>query len=104
MRFFVISNETDTLTGMRLAGMEGAMVSDRRSLEEHIEKVCADENIAVLLITENCASFAPDIINKLKLSGERPLVTVIPGSHGSQLPPDSITRLIREAIGVNIDA
>lgn len=34
MRFFVLSDNTDTLIGMRLAGMEGTLVHTKPQLQE----------------------------------------------------------------------
>ena len=60
----------------------------------------ADDAVAVLLITEKLARLCPDILDELKLNLETPLVVEIPDRHGTGRSPDSITRYIREAIGV----
>lgn len=100
MRIFAISDEQDTLTGLRLAGIEGELADSKREVEECVNSVLASPDIAVILITENCAALIPDTVKKVKLSYANPLLVVIPGSHGSTTPPDSITRLISEAIGI----
>lgn len=102
MRYFLICEDTDTLTGLRLAGIEGKLCQTRREIEQSIDRAQADPQIAILLISEYCASLTPTRINELKLSAHRPLVVVIPGSKGTTRPSDSITRLVREAIGIRI--
>ena len=102
MRYFVISDENDTLVGLRLAGIEGTIATTASEVEAKIKAAAEDSEIAILLITEPCAALCPDLIRELKLSAERPLVTVIPGISGSSRKADSITRLIREAIGIRI--
>ena len=100
MRIFAISDEKDTLTGLRLAGIEGELATTRREVEKYISDVQANSQIAVFLITEGCAALIPELVKTLKLSTTNPLLVVIPGSRGSSRPPDSITRLISEAIGI----
>jgi len=56
----------------------------------------------VLLITENCAAFIPETVKEMKLASTIPLLVVIPGPEGSKREKDSITGLIRDAIGVKI--
>ena len=52
MRGFVISDNTDTLMGMRLAGFEGELVHTREETLAVISKAMHTEDIAVVLITE----------------------------------------------------
>lgn len=102
MKYFCVSDEVDVLTGMRLAGIAGALCATPREVEAAVQRACADPMIAVLLVTETCHDLCPALLDELKLSAERPLVCTIAGSRGSSRRPDSITRLINEAIGVKI--
>ena len=102
MRMFAVADEDDVLTGLRLSGIEGKKASDRKEAEALVSEVQADQLIAVLLITENCAAMIPETVKKLKLSSTNPLVVVIPGIEGSARSKDSITGLIKEAIGIKI--
>jgi len=99
---FAIADEADVLTGLRLSGVEGRLVSDRREAEAGVEAAQADPQIAVLLITESCAELIPETVKRLKLSSSNPLLVVIPGTKGSGRGDNSITELIREAIGIRI--
>ena len=67
-----------------------------------IQTAAADPDIAVLLITEKLAALCQDLIAPLKLTAQRPLVVEIPDRHRAGRAPDSITRYIREAIGVKL--
>ena len=100
MRMFAISDEKDALMGLRLAGIEGKLAATRKEVEECVNTAHANSDIAILLITENCAALIPELVKKIKLSATNPLLVVIPGSHGSNSAPDAITRLISEAIGI----
>ena len=67
-----------------------------------VEAAAADPEIAVLLITEKLAALCGDLIIPMKQSAQRPLVVEIPDRHSAGRSPDSITRYIREAIGVKL--
>lgn len=100
MRCFCISDDPDVLTGMRLAGIDGVAASTKREVDKAVSKVCADSNIAVLIVTEGCYELSRDRLDELKLSAARPLVNVVSDSHGTRSGSDSIMRLINEAIGI----
>jgi len=102
MRFFCISDNADTLTGLRLAGIEGTRVSERREVGAAIADAIAHPDVGVLLITEKLAAKCPDVISDLKLKHTATLVVEIPDSFGTGRSPDSITRYIRESIGVKV--
>ncbi|MCL2747090.1 MAG: V-type ATP synthase subunit F [Oscillospiraceae bacterium] len=102
MRLFVLSDNTDTVTGFRLAGVEGMRVLTPEAARAAVSDVIANPDIGVLLITEKLAASIPDLIFELKLKLTGTLVIEIPDRHGTGRSPDSITKYIREAIGVNI--
>ena len=88
--------------GLRLAGIEGVVVREEPLVRAAIQTAAADPDIAVLLITEKLAALCQDLIAPLKLTAQRPLVVEIPDRHSAGRAPDSITRYIREAIGVKL--
>ena len=102
MRYFTISDNTDTLNGMRLAGIEGVVVHTKQETQAAVADAISDPGIGVILITEKLASLSPELVGDLKLRSTRPLVVEIPDRHGTGRAPDSITRYIREAIGVKL--
>ena len=53
----------------------------------------------MVLITEKLAQLCSDLIYQTKMSVSRPLILEIPDRHGSRTK-DSITRYVREAVGV----
>ena len=102
MKYFVITDSTDTQVGLRLAGIEGVVVREESQVRSAVEAAAADPEIAVLLITEKLAALCGDLIIPMKQSAQRPLVVEIPDRHSAGRSPDSITRNIREAIGVKL--
>ena len=52
MKMYLISDNVDTYTGMRLAGVDGVVVHERDELREALEKTLKDKTIGVVLLTE----------------------------------------------------
>lgn len=102
MKIFLISDNTHTLTGMRLSGVEGVVVHEREEILKELEKVKEERDIGILLITELLVERVKPEINKMKLSNNLPIIVEIPDRHGTRRPPDFLTRYIRESIGVKI--
>lgn len=102
MRFYLISDNIDTYVGMRLVGIEGVVVHESKEVREALTGAMENKDIGVVLITEKLVALTPDLVYDLKLNRKRPLIVEIPDRHGSGRAKDSITRYVREAIGVKI--
>lgn len=98
MKMYLISDNIDTLTGMRLAGVEGAVVHKR----EELDKALADKTIGIILLTEKFGREFPEIIDNVKLERKLPLIVEIPDRHGTGRKPDFITSYVNEAIGLKL--
>ena len=96
MKMYLISDNIDTLTGMRLAGVEGAVVHKREELKEELDKALADKTIGIILLTEKFGREFPEIIDNVKL------IVEIPDRHGTGRKPDFITSYVNEAIGLKL--
>ena len=102
MRMYLISDNIDTLTGMRLAGVEGVVVHERQELKEALDNVLADREVGILLLTEKFGREFPEIIDNVKLERKLPLIIEIPDRHGTGRKPDFITSYVNEAIGLKL--
>jgi V/A-type H+-transporting ATPase subunit F len=102
MRMFLISDNVDTKTGMRLAGIEGVVVHEPDEVKHALKTAMNDSEIGIVLITEKLAELVSDEIYKLKLSHRIPLIVEIPDRHGSRKAEDTITHYVRDAIGLKI--
>ena len=78
MKMYLISDNIDTLTGMRLAGIPGVVAHGKDELEAALTAAFAD----------------PD--------HRMPLIIDIPDRHGSGRRPDFITAYVNEAIGLKL--
>ena len=102
MKMFLISDNIDTQTGLRLAGIEGVVVHTEQEVAEALDAALKDHDIGVILLTEKLGLMIPDKINKIKLDYHIPLIVEIPDRHGTRRTKDSITNYVREAIGLKI--
>ncbi len=102
MKMFLISDNVDTLTGMRLAGVEGCIVHERAELRKALEDAIANKENGIILLTEKFGREFPDIIDDVRLNRRLPLLIEIPDRHGTGRKPDFITSYVNEAIGLKL--
>ena len=88
MKMFLISDNIDTYTGMRLAGVEGVVVHERDELKKALEEAIANKENGVILLTEKFGKEFPDIIDDVRLNHRLPLLIEIPDRHGTGRAPD----------------
>ena len=102
MKAFLVSDNHDSLVGMRLAGISGCLVHTSDEAFAAIERALKMKDLAILAITERAAEMAPYLIQQLRERGELPLVVEIPDRFGTKRGPDFLTRYVQEAIGVKM--
>ena len=102
MKMFLISDNVDNLTGMRLAGVEGCIVHERAELRKALEDAIANKENGIILLTEKFGREFPDIIDDVRLNRRLPLLIEIPDRHGTGRKPDFITSYVSEAIGIKL--
>ena len=78
MKMYLISDNADTYTGMRLAGVEGVIVHERNELKDALEKTIADKEVGIILLTEKFGREFPEIIDEVRLHHKTPLIIEIP--------------------------
>ena len=99
---YLISDNVDTLTGMRLAGVDGVVVHERQELKTAIESAMNDPTVGIILLTEKFGREFPDLINDVRLSRSLPLLIEIPDRHGTTRDENFITSYVNEAVGVKL--
>jgi len=102
LRFYLISDNTDTQMGMRLAGIDGVVVHERAELEKAIGDVLAMEDVGVLIMTARLKALAPELIDDIILHRDRPLIVEIPDRHSFGRPGEAINAYVKNSIGVDI--
>lgn len=102
MKFFLLSDNVDTLTGMRLAGIRGVLVHERDEILSALEDACNRSEVGVLLVTELLSEKVAEELKSIRLDSTKPIVTIIPDRHGERRRSDYITNYIKESIGLKI--
>lgn len=102
MKMYLISDNIDTYTGMRLAGIEGCVVHGLDELKDRMNQALADKEIGILLLTEKFGRDYSDYINGIKMEHTMPLIIEVPDRHGTGRKPDFITSYVNEAIGLKL--
>lgn len=102
MRAFLLSDNLDSLVGLRLAGIEGRVARGAEEITEAIRAVLDDPEVGILVLTEKVAETVPDLVQGLRERGELPLVVEVPDRHGMHRAADFLTAYVRDAIGVNL--
>ena len=96
------SDNVDTYTGMRLAGVDGVVVHEKQELRDALETAMNDKSIGIILLTERFGREFPDLIDEIKLKRKMPLLIEIPDRHGTGRKKDFITSYVNEAIGLKL--
>lgn len=102
MKFFLISDNIDTQMGLRLVGIEGVVVHERREFLEILEEKMHDSSIAIILVTTKLVSLCPDVLSEIKLKQPKPLIVEIPDRHGNSKIGETIDSYVSSAIGVKL--
>ena len=102
MKMFLISDNVDTYTGMRLAGVEGVVVHEEAELREQLDRAVNDREIGIVLLTEKFGRSIPMWSAGSKLERRTPLFVEIPDRHGTGRSKNFITDYVNEAIGLKL--
>lgn len=102
MRFYLISDNSDAMNGMRLAGIEGMVARNESDVKTALEHIAATPDIGMILITEKISETYHDALSPLLAGQTGPLLVTVPSTGGSAAGKDRITRYVREAVGIKI--
>ena len=100
MKTVCISTNNDVLTGMRLAGVEGTLVTTKEEALFSFTAARQDPLVGLVLICQEAAQLLQEQIQEAGRNGSRPLLLQIP-SPGSAIPKENpLAKAIRDAVGV----
>ncbi len=102
MKVFCISDNNDTMLGMRLCGIEGVVLKERDEILKQLDALIADEEIAIVLLTTRAIEEVADVVSNYKLNLQRPLLVEIPDRFGSLEIGETIDSYISDAIGIKL--
>lgn len=102
MKFYLISDNIDTCIGMRMTGINGIVVHEPHEVEKALKESFSDPDIGIVLMTKKLIDLCTDTVFHYKLNNKRPLIVEIPDRHATSQISDTISRYIREAVGITI--
>lgn len=102
MKFYLLSDNVDTIMGMRLAGVEGELVQSADAFRGVLESAMERDGVGVVLITQKLVSLCREDIYRLKLTRKSPLIVEIPDRHGGAGVSDAMLGYVREAVGIKL--
>lgn len=102
MKAFLISDNVDTMVGLRISGINGIVLHSKEEIEFIIDKLLLDKELSIIIFTEKAAAVVAEKIREIKLSKELPLIVEIPDRHGTRKGRDAILGYIKESIGLKI--
>ena len=83
VKIFVISDNSDTCTGLRLVGIDGVIVQTETEFSQAIANILTNEDTAILAIVENLARRYAEKVDEIRFNRRLPLIVEIPDRHGS---------------------
>ncbi len=102
MKYFLISDNVDTLAGMQLVGVSGVVVHEENEVRKALENAFDSKEIGLILVTEKLISQYSAIIFDYKLKYKSPLIVEMPDRHSTKNPGDGIKKYISEVVGIKI--
>ena len=102
MRFYLISDNSDAMNGLRLAGIEGTVARSEADVRAALAHIASQRDIGMILVTEKIAAAYTDALDPVMADAGGPLLVTVPSTGGSAAGKDRITRYIREAIGIKV--
>ena len=101
MKFYIVSDDADSCTGLRLAGVFFLLAANSEKAEESLKAACDDPDTGILMITENIRKMCPGTVSKIE-KGSRPVLVEIPDSKNVGTTSDSVGDYIKATVGINI--
>ena len=117
MKMFLISDNVDTLVGMRLSGVDGVVMHERGEVEAKLRELLSADNdsrlsaskagnqkskYGVVLITEKLRNMCGGLIDPYLISNGKTLVSVIPDRHGFGRSKTAVMDYVRSSIGLQL--
>ena len=102
MKFYLLSDNIDTLMGMRLAGIEGKVVHTPEEVSKALDEAMELEDVGIVLMTELALKQCTDKVMDYKLNRVVPLIVEIPDRHATANISDTISKYLAEAVGIKL--
>lgn len=102
MKMFLVSDNIDTLTGIKLAGFNGVLVHTKEEMKNALDKALKDSEISILMVTQKIGSEFKELLDEVKRERQLPLIVDVPDRHKSVRDNDYIRRAVAEMVGLKM--
>jgi len=100
-RIAVIADSA-TCTGFRLAGVESTFALSGADAEAKIGELLSDESFGIIVVSERMVENCDWRLKKRIEATAKPIVVAIPDSAGPIEQEESLAKLIKRALGVDL--
>lgn len=98
----IILGDRESVLLFALEGVEGKIIESQNEAIEEIKRIKRSRSYGLLIVTEEIAHWASEVISQLRFSKDLPLVLDIPGAKVDTEKGKNLADYIREAIGIRI--
>lgn len=102
MRYYLVSDNIDTLAGLRMVGVDGVVVHQQGEVRAVLQKAMADPDVGLVLVTSKLFSENSALIFDYKMHQRQPLIIEMPDRHSGGNVAEAIKRYIEEVVGITI--
>ncbi|MDL2294699.1 V-type ATP synthase subunit F [Ruminococcaceae bacterium OttesenSCG-928-D13] len=102
MKYFLISDNIDTLAGLRMVGVDGVVVHEQDEVRAAIKQASGDDEVGLILITSRLFKDYSTMIFDFKMHQRKPLIVEMPDRHSGDNVADSIKQYIQEVVGIKL--
>ena len=97
----LVIGDYDMVTGFRLVGIRGVVVSTVDEARYTLSKTVEDIDVALVIISEDFSTKIRNTVDELRLNRIAPLIIELPGRLGPSGAID-LSTILRKAIGVKV--
>lgn len=101
MELMVIGHPAAVL-GFSLAGVSGQMATSTEEVNQALDEALAKKGVGIILVTEDVAVLIKERMEHLRMHSTVPLVVEIPGPGGTPVGKQSLSEVVRRAIGIKL--
>ena len=102
MKIFLVTSDEDTLAGLRLAGVDGALVSSEDEFLSQLSSAVSDSETGVLFIGSALAEKYPHVLTSLR-ENTGTVITEIPDMN-SGVRKSSVAAYVKNTVGILTDS
>lgn len=103
MKLFAITDNHDTLMGLRLAGIEGVIVQDAAQASQALKNAVENSDIGIVLMTDAAAKLLNETLNTVRRQKQSPLIVEIPDRHVTRESiNESLSQYVKQALGAKL--